>query len=258
MSEKTKRQKEAERMIKSLESGLVKKNTNKRRKSTGKTGRSKGDKNVKSLGGGQFINQHGVEFSSTEREAIRQAVNGVKRKKKRIMTDTTGKYEGMKAYLTSNDGSLTGILGEHSTSMNQFESREALENFLERMNRMRTRGYEQELMNRTKDNYIKNLEPTFKGKDDEFIKHLKRMPSTEFFNRRGSELTNDFLYINSKPRDLNDFYIVDLVHSFGWLSKEEQLNNETAIDKYTKEIIKPKAKKTTSKKKTGKKKTSKK
>lgn len=258
MSERSKRQKEAERMIKSLESGLVKKTPNKRRKSTGKTGRSKGDKNVKSLGGGQFINQHGVEFSSAEREAIRQAVNGVKRKKKRIMTDTTGKYEGMKAYFTSNDGTLTGILGEHSTSMNQFETREALENFLDRMNRMRTRGYENELMKRTKDNYIKNLEPTFKGKDDEFLKHLERMPVSEFFNRRGSDLTNDFLYINSKPRDMTDFYIVDLVHSFGWLSQEEQLNKETAIDKYTGETIKPKPKKSTGKKSTGKKSTGKK
>ena len=249
MSERTKRQKEAERLMKSLESGTVKKKQkNKGRQSSGKTGRSKGDKNVKSLGDGQFINQHGVVFTDSERERIRQAVNSVKRKKKRILSDTTGKYEGLKAYLTSNDGSLTGILGEFTTSMNQYESQEALENAIERLERMKTRGYETTLMNRTKENYIKNLESTFKGKDDGFLKHLKKMKPEEFFNRRGSELTNDFLYINSKPRPLDDTYIVDLVHSFGWLSMEEQLNNDVATDKYTgKHItnatIKPKKKK---------------
>ena len=109
-------------------------------------------------------------------------------------------------------------------------------------------------MNRVKENYIKTLEPTFTGKDDAFLQHLKKMSPQEFFNRRGSELTNDFLYINSNARDLDDMYIVDLVHSFGWLSQEEQLNNEQSIDKYTgKSItntsIKPKKKKSTKPKK---------
>lgn len=238
MTKKSNRQKEAEKMIKSLESGLLaKKKKNKGRQPSGKTGRTKGDKNVKSLGGGQFINQHGVEFSASEREMLRQAVNSVKRKQKRILSDTTGKYEGMKAYLTSNDGTLTGILGKFSTSMNQFESREALENMLKRMDRMKTRGYETNLMNQSKENYIKLLEPSFKGKDDDFLKYLKKMSPTEFFNRRGSTLTDDFIFINSKPRDLSEPYMVDLVHSFGWLSQEEQLNNDVGFDKFTGENI---------------------
>ena len=251
MSERSKRQKEAERLMKSLESGTIKKKvkSKKGRQASGKTGRSKGDKNVQALGGGQFINQHGVEFSDSERERIRQAVNSIKRKKKRILSDMTGKYEGLKSFLTSNDGSLTGILTDKlTTSMNQYESREALENALERLERMRTRGYETQYMNQVKENYIKNLELTFRGKDDGFLKHLEKMNPTEFFNRRGSDITNDFLYINSKPRPLDDTYIVDLVHSFGWLSKEEQLNDDVGIDKYTgKHItnatIKPKKKK---------------
>lgn len=233
MSEQTKRQKEAERLRKSLESGLVKKQTKRGRQSSGKTGRSKGDKNVKSLGDGQFINQYGVEFSASEREALRQAVNSVKRKKKRILADTSGKYEGLKAYLTSHDGSMTGVLGDFTTSMNKYETREALEHEMERLKRMMKRGYETQIMKRTKENYIENLRPTFQNEDKEFLKHLENMSELEFFNRRGSNLTNDFLYINSKPRQLDDAYIVDLVHSFGWLSKEEQLNNEQAIDKYT-------------------------
>lgn len=241
MSGKNQRQKEAERMIKSLESGLLAQKKNKKRQSSGHTGRTKGDKNVKSLGDGQFINQHGVEFSASERESLRQAVNSVKRKQKRILSDTSGKYEGMKAYLTSNDGSLTGILGQFSTSMNQFETREALENMIARLNRMKARGYETKIMNQTKENYIKNLEPTFKGKDDAFLEHLKKMSPTEFFNRRGSHLTDDFLYVNSKPREMDDIYIVDLVHSFGWLSLDEQLNHEEGFDKYTGRKIKPKA-----------------
>lgn len=250
MSERSKRQKEAERMVQSLESGLLKQKPKKGRQSSGKTGRSKGDKNVKSLGDGQFMNQYGVVFSASEKERIRQAVNSIKRKKKRILSDTTGKYEGLKAFLTSNDGSYTGILSDKlTTSMNQYETQEALENALERLERMKTRGYETQLMNRVKENYIKTLEPTFKGNDDAFLQHLKKMSSQEFFNRRGSDITNDFLYINSNARDMDDLYIVDLVHSFGWLSKEEQINNETAIDKYTgntitKTSIKPKKQKT--------------
>ena len=47
MSERSKRQKEAERMVQSLESGLLKQKPNKGRQASGKTGRSKGDKNVK-------------------------------------------------------------------------------------------------------------------------------------------------------------------------------------------------------------------
>ena len=255
MSERSKRQKEAERMVKSLESGLLKQKPKKGRKASGKTGRSKGDKNVKSLGDGQFINQYGVVFSASEKERIRQAVNSIKRKKKRILSDTTGKYEGLKSFLISNDGSYTGILSDKlTTSMNQYETQEALENALERLERMKARGYETKLMERVKENYIKTLEPTFRGKDDKFLQHLKKMSPQEFFNRRGSELTNDFLYINSNPRELDDMYIVDLVHSFGWLSKEEQLNNEQATDKYTGEnitnaTIKPKKKKSTKPKK---------
>ena len=249
MSEKSTRQKEAERMVKSLESGLLKQKPKKGRQSSGKTGRSKGDKNVKSLGDGQYINQYGVVFSASEKERIRQAVNSIKRKKKRILSDTTGKYDGIKAFLTSNDGSYTGILSDRlTTSMNQYETQEALENAIERLERMKKRGYEVELMKRVKENYIKTLEPTFKGKDDAFLQHLKKMSPEEFFNRRGSDITNDFLYINSNPRDLDDIYIVDLVHSFGWLSQEEQLNNEEATDKYagkriTNATIKPKKKK---------------
>lgn len=255
MSERSKRQKEAERMIKSLESGLLKQKPKKGRQASGKTGRSKGDKNVKSLGDGQFINQYGVVFSASEKERIRQAVNSIKRKKKRILSDTTGKYEGLKSFLTSQDGSFTGILSDKlTTSMNQYETQEALEHALERLERMKARGYENQLMNRVKENYIKTLEPTFRGKDDAFLQHLKKMSPQEFFNRRGSDLTNDFLYINSNARDLDDMYIVDLVHSFGWLSKEEQLNNDVATDKYTgKHItnatIKPKKKKSTKPKK---------
>ena len=255
MSERSKRQKEAERMVKSLESGLLKQKPKKGRQASGKTGRSKGDKNVKSLGDGQFINQYGVVFSASEKERIRQAVNSIKRKKKRILSDTTGKYEGLKSFLISNDGSYTGILSDKlTTSMNQYETQEALENALERLERMKARGYETKLMERVKENYIKTLEPTFRGKDDKFLQHLKKMSPQEFFNRRGSELTNDFLYINSNPRELDDMYIVDLVHSFGWLSKEEQLNNEQATDKYTGEnitnaAIKPKKKKSTKPKK---------
>ena len=255
MSERSKRQKEAERMVKSLESGLLKQKPKKGRQASGKTGRSKGDKNVKSLGDGQFINQYGVVFTASEKERIRQAVNSIKRKKKRILSDTTGKYEGLKSFLTSQDGSFTGILSDKlTTSMNQYETQEALENALERLERMKARGYETKLMERVKENYIKTLEPTFRGKDDAFLRHLKKMSPQEFFNRRGSDITNDFLYINSNARDLDDIYIVDLVHSFGWLSKEEQLNNDVATDKYTgKHItnatIKPKKKKSTKPKK---------
>ena len=255
MSERSKRQKEAERMVKSLESGLLKQKPKKGRQASGKTGRSKGDKNVKSLGDGQFINQYGVVFTASEKERIRQAVNSIKRKKKRILSDTTGKYEGLKSFLTSQDGSFTGILSDKlTTSMNQYETQEALENALERLERMKVRGYETKLMERVKENYIKTLEPTFRGKDDAFLRHLKKMSPQEFFNRRGSDITNDFLYINSNARDLDDIYIVDLVHSFGWLSKEEQLNNDVATDKYTgKHItnatIKPKKKKSTKPKK---------
>lgn len=255
MSERSKRQKEAERMVKSLESGLLKQKPKKGRQASGKTGRSKGDKNVKSLGDGQFINQYGVVFTASEKERIRQAVNSIKRKKKRILSDTTGKYEGLKSFLTSQDGSFTGILSDKlTTSMNQYETQEALENALERLERMKVRGYETKLMGRVKENYIKTLEPTFRGKDDKFLQHLKKMSPQEFFNRRGSDITNDFLYINSNARDLDDMYIVDLVHSFGWLSKEEQLNNDVATDKYTgKHItnatIKPKKKKSTKPKK---------
>ena len=255
MSERSKRQKEAERMVQSLESGLLKQKPKKGRQASGKTGRSKGDKNVKSLGDGQFINQYGVVFTASEKERIRQAVNSIKRKKKRILSDTTGKYEGLKSFLTSQDGSFTGILSDKlTTSMNQYETQEALENALERLERMKVRGYETKLMERVKENYIKTLEPTFRGKDDAFLRHLKKMSPQEFFNRRGSDITNDFLYINSNARDLDDMYIVDLVHSFGWLSKEEQLNNDVATDKYTgKHItnatIKPKKKKSTKPKK---------
>ena len=99
--ELTKRQKEAEAFVKELEKGVLKKKPkNKMRQSSGKKGRSKGDKNLTSLGDGTFINQHGVEFTASEREAIRQAVNSVKRKQKRILSDTTGKYDGLKEYLT--------------------------------------------------------------------------------------------------------------------------------------------------------------
>ena len=244
MSERSKRQKEAERMVQSLESGLLKQKPKKGRQASGKTGRSKGDKNIKSLGDGQFINQHGVVFSASEKERIRQAVNSIKRKKKRILSDTTGKYDGIKAFLTSNDGSYTGILSDRlTTSMNQYETQEALEHALERLERMKARGYETKLMENVKENYIKTLEPTFKGKDEAFLQHLKKMSPVEFFNRRGSDITNDFLYINSNPRDLDDPYIVDIVHSFGWLSQEEQLNNEEAIDNYTGKQIKTKKKK---------------
>lgn len=246
--ELSKRQKEAEAFIKELEKGLVKKKPkNKLRKPSGNKGRSKGDKNLTPLGNGQFINKHGVEFSASERESLRQAVNSVKRKKKRILTDKTGKYDGMKSYLTSQDGSLTGILGDFTTSMNEFENREAFDNYMARLNRMKKRGYEQELMNRTKENYIKNITPSFIHYDPEFIRHLRNMPITEFFNRRGSELADDFIYFNSLFKDSNDTYIAKMVHSFGWLTPEERLNKEPAIDPYTGEKIKPKQKKGKSK-----------
>ena len=236
MSDIKKRQEEAEKFRKSLEEGLVKKKPNKRRKPSGKKGRTGGDKNLTSLGGGQYVNKFGVEFSESEREALRQAVNSVKRKQKRIMNNLD-KYQGLKEYLTSNDGSLTGILGTFSTSMNQFETRQALDAELGRLNRMKTRGYELQLMERTRENYIKALTPSFIHEDPLFLQHIRTMPLDEFFKRRGSDLTNDFHYINSYPKPMDDIYMVQLMHSFGWLSPEERMNGDTAVDKYTGEKI---------------------
>lgn len=236
--ELTKRQKEAEAFVKQIEKGVLKKKPkNKMRQSSGKKGRSKGDKNITSLGDGTFINQHGVEFTASEREAIRQAVNSVKRKQKRILSDTTGKYEGLKDYLTSQDGTFTGILGKFTTSMNEYENREALDNAIKRLNRMKSRGYELELMKRTKENYIKTITPTFIHQDPEFLQYLRKMPVNEFFNRRGSGLTDDFHYIDSSPKDIGDPYLTRMVHSFGWLSPEERMNEEEGYDPYQKQPI---------------------
>lgn len=236
MDKLKKRQEEAEAFVKSLEEGLVKKKVNKRRKSSGKKGRTGGDKNLTSLGGGQYVNKFGVEFSESEREALRQAVNSVKRKQKRIK-ENIDKYRGLQDYLTSNDGTLTGILGQFSTSMNQFETRQALDVELQRLKRMKSRGYEMEIMERTRENYINTLTPTFIHDDPQFLQHLRQMPINEFFNRRGSDLTNDFHYTNSYPKPLDDIYMVKLMHSFGWLTPEERMNNENAIDTYTGEKI---------------------
>ena len=248
-------QKEAEKELSKINQQMMKnKPKPKKRKPSGKKGRSKGDKNITSLGGGKYINQHGVEFSDSEREAIRQAVNSIKRKQKRILSDTSGKYDGLKTYLKNAKGDYTGILGDFTTSMNEYESRQAIENQLKRLERMRGRGYEIELMKRTKENYIKTIEPTFKHYDVEFINHLKKMPLNEFFNRRGNELTDDFFFFNSGFKDPEDMYISRMVHSFGWLTVEEQANNESAIDRYTgkpipkKEKVKAKTKSKTPKK----------
>ena len=174
----------------------------------------------------------------------------MKRKQKRILSDTTGKYDAIKIFNLRSDGSYGGILDSLSTSMNQFESREAMTRFLERMNKMRQKGYEYKQIENTKENYINAIAPTFSGVDDAFIQYLKRMSPEEFFLRRGSSIHEDFVYFDSTPRDSDDMYVARMVHSFGWLTVEEQLNNDRGYDKYTgqpitNESIKRKSEKTT-------------
>lgn len=222
-----------------LQGNLVKDTSKmKKRKSNskGKKGRVSGDRNFKQTGSKDgFLNQHGVEFTKSEREQIRQAINSIKRKQKKLLNNP----EKYKAEITFY--SQSGFLNEDfSTSMNQFKSRQHLEFAMKKFNKIRQRGYEKQDMQNVKDSYIKSLSNTF---DSEFIDYLKNMSLTEFFTRRGSDAFQDMTHYNSDFLDDDDVYAKQLYSSFGYLTPEERENNDIGWDRVLKKQIKPKKKK---------------
>ena len=239
-----KRQKEALKQTQEMNENLQQQmndNRKQARKRTSKTGRSKGDKNTRYDDVNQvYVNQWGVEITKSEREQLRQAVNSVKRKQKRILTDTTGKYDTVKLFY-SDKGEFRGMLQELSTSVNQFKTRKQFEHYMSNLGRWKSRGYETKQMQQVKDNYIKSLEPTFKYEYPEFLDHLKRMSLSEFFQRRSDDLFTDFAYMNSDMQDTEDMYVGQLIHSFGYLTPEEKLNGDSYLDRMTGEKITVKA-----------------
>lgn len=231
-----KRQKEAVKQVNDMNTKLAKAMNDPKkqaRKRTSKTGRSKGDKNVNYDPVNQvYHNQFGVDITKEEREQLRQAVNSVKRKQKRINSDTSGKFDAVKVFY-SDHGEARGMLQELSTSINQFKSRDQFDHYMQSLNRWKQRGYEFKHMQQVKDNYIKSLEPTFMMVDPEFLEHLRKMDLTEFYQRRGDDLFVDFAYVNSDFQDEEDMYMSQIVHSFGYLTAEERLNGDEATDPVT-------------------------
>lgn len=178
-------------------------------------GRLKGTKNADKIYDhkGRLIgkvNQYGVEFSTKELEDLRRAVNSVKRKAKNIREkggamalllgyDQHGNLRTDKDYLFSEN---------HSYSMAQFKTKQAYLNYMERLNKMKTRGYEKEVANEMKRRYILAMKKTQVSSSPEFydvIDHIRNMSLEEFAIRVGQDVFESISYVYN-PDDLEEMW----------------------------------------------------
>ena len=206
-------------------------------------GRIKGTKNAKKIyDDGKLVgkvNQYGVEFTTQEIEDLRQAVNSVKRKAKRLKekkdheslilgVDEFGNLRSDRDYL----------LSTHSYSITQFKSKQAYINYMERLNKMRQRGYVKDVIHDMKERYAKSIENGIGNK--KMANHIREMSNVEFSVRVGMGVFEQITFMYN-PDDF-DSMVAKVKNRMGYGEGSLQLD----ISKYEKK--KPKQKKQTKKK----------
>lgn len=221
-------------------------------------GKKKGTKNYTKIGDGVLKNEHGFEFDKSEKESWRQAVNRVKRKQKSL---TNGKGNKELKELTIKIYGRSGLLGNYSTSMSQFQSREQFEKALERLNNYTKADYvEKDITNHVKENYAKMIEKSGMLASREMAVHIRNMGYIEFMERLADDIGEDFAYMNSDFQDEDDEYIQGIMNRIGFgnnayiKDSDGQYRDKNLIKQREKEKAKtePKTPKKTKSKKTPK------
>ena len=173
-------------------------------------GRVKGRKNLTKLDNGNLLNQHGVEFTVSERKALESAVNRANLKRKKMLEAegnlprlNAGKDTGQKVSTLQAMGKESDfIIARRSKSLQRFKSREDFEHYMEQLEMVNSGDYLDKRIELYKSNHIKALENAYGGEAQDVIDRIKMMKNKEYMELVQSDESLEVSYVYD-PSDRN-------------------------------------------------------
>lgn len=181
---------------KDKKTGKEKAPANPNRVERAKPGRRKGQKpydRIRDADGNvtAYINQHGAIILADERKQLIRAVDSLYRKRKELANREEGMLFGY-----NKDGELIKeqdpiMTFRASKSIDQFETREDLYNYINEIREFTSRGYVKRVADDMKDRYLKTIRNTTDMTDEEFNiikRRIEKMSVKEFSVRFGFDI----------------------------------------------------------------------
>ena len=151
-------------------------------------GRVKGRKNLKRTEAGNFINEHGVEFTPSERKLLEREVNKANRNRMKMIEqegelplNVAGKPTGHKVSSLQVMGKESDfIISRKSKSLQKFKSREQFESYLENLKIVNSPTYLDDRTRLYKRNHMKALENVFGDEAKDVIMKIRMMKPADY------------------------------------------------------------------------------
>ena len=167
-------------------------------------GRAKGSKNLKRLPNGNYVNQHGVEFTPQEKKALESAVNTVNRKRKQMLEQIDQlprKFAGRNMGDTVGQLRLMGkesdvIIQPKTKSLQRFKTKEDYTNYMKSLQGARSKDYVLERMRLYKRNHMKAIKDAYGDDAKDVLMEIRMMKPEEYmkFVEQDETLEIGYLY----------------------------------------------------------------
>lgn len=167
-------------------------------------GRVKGRKNLTKLDNGNLLNQHGVEFTVSERKALESAVNRTNRKRKQMLAQeadlprmVAGKETGQNVGQLQLMGKESDfIIARRSKSLQRFKTREDYEKYMKQLETINSPTYLDDRIRLYKRNHMKALENAYGDDAKDVIMKIRMMKPKDYMEmvQRDESLEVSFVY----------------------------------------------------------------
>lgn len=192
-------------------------------------GRVEGRKNLKKLDNGNYLNQHGIEFSVSDRKALESAVNRANRKRKKMLEEEaklprvvqgedTGQTVG-ELHLMGKESDF--ILSRKTKSLQRFKSREQYESYMRNLERVNSSDYIQERVKLYKRNHMQALENVFGDEAKDVVMKIRMMKPKDYMELIQSDEDLEISYIYDPSA--NTGKLNQIRRSLGMKQKEEPI-----------------------------------
>lgn len=170
-----------------------------------KGGRKKGVPNLTKLDNGNVRNQHGIEFTQSEKKALENAVNRANRKRMKMLEEESKLPRYVGGQPTGDSVKSLQLMGKESDfiisrrhkSLQKFKTREDYDNYMRQLEHVNSPTYVDDRVRAYKRNHMTAIENAF-GDDAKDVMMKIRMMKPK-----------DYMELLQKDEDLEITYIYD-------------------------------------------------
>lgn len=195
-------------------------------------GRKAGVPNLKKTDSGTLVNQHGVEFTQSEKRALEYAVNTANRKRARMLAEEAQlprKVKGRETGDTVGSLQLMGkesdfIIAKRSKSLQRFKTKEDYNRYVQNLKRVNSPDYITERVRMYKRNHMKAIEKAFGDDAKDVVMKIRMMKPKDYQRMIQSEEMLEINYIyepSARAGKLNQIRA-----SLGMRLKEDETGEE--------------------------------